>query len=300
MTELSHKILSHYQIRKTKKQKLAFIELLQKHFPELQVQTGGIPKSRNIIIGDVSNAKILLSAHYDTCAWLPIPNLVTPKNFILSLLYSIIMLLPVILITVLAGQLFSNLLIRYYFCLFLWFGAIVLMLAGPANKHTANDNTSGVITLLEILQTMSPEERKSVTIVLFDNEELGLWGSSYFRSKYKKDVAETLIINYDCVSDGDHMLFAVSKAARPELDTILHDTYTAQDGIHPMIEKAEKVYYPSDQANFKKSIAVASLKHNKLIGYYMDRIHTSKDTVFCERNIEYLREKTIEFLNRYT
>ena len=44
--------------------------------------------------------------------------------------------------------------------------------------------------------------------------------------------------------------------------------------------------------NFKKSIAVAALKKTKtpLVGYYMNRIHTPKDTVFDEQNIEVLTE----------
>ena len=36
MTELSKKILDAYQVRKTRKQKQAFAELLQQHIPNLQ------------------------------------------------------------------------------------------------------------------------------------------------------------------------------------------------------------------------------------------------------------------------
>ena len=78
LTELSRKILEDYQVRKTKKQKQAFIELLQTYIPGLQVQKMGIPKSQNLVIGDPKTAKVLLSAHYDTCAQLPFPNFITP------------------------------------------------------------------------------------------------------------------------------------------------------------------------------------------------------------------------------
>ena len=37
MTELTREILQNYQIRKTKAQKTAFIELMQARFPELRV-----------------------------------------------------------------------------------------------------------------------------------------------------------------------------------------------------------------------------------------------------------------------
>ena len=55
-----------------------------------------------------------------------------------------------------------------------------------------------------------------------------------------------------------------------------------------MLEQLKKIYYPSDQAGFPMAIAVAALKYKKPFGYYMDRIHTVKDTVMDEGNIEYL------------
>ena len=36
-----------------------------------------------------------------------------------------------------------------------------------------------------------------------------------------------------------------------------------------------------------------SLKHKKLIGWYMDRIHTSRDTVLEEENVEILRDGAV-------
>ena len=51
MTELSQEIFNNFQVRKTKKQKQAFIHLLHTQIPELQVQELGFPKSRNLIIG---------------------------------------------------------------------------------------------------------------------------------------------------------------------------------------------------------------------------------------------------------
>ena len=63
-----------------------------------------------------------------------------------------------------------------------------------------------------------------------------------------------------------------------------------------MMENLKKVYYPSDQAGFPVAIAVAALKHKKGIGYYMDRIHTKRDTNFDESNITYLTQHTIQFI----
>ncbi len=300
MTELSQTILERYQIRKTAKQKQGFIDLLQSHFPQLQLQAGGFPKSRNLIIGDVETAKVVLTAHYDTCPKFPVPNFITPKNPLLSILYSIAILIPVFLsvflLNLLIGLVSDNYWVHYWISLVFYFGFIYLLLAGPANKHTANDNTSGVVTLCEILQQMSPEDQKKTAVVFFDNEEIGLIGSGLFRKIYKKQMQDKLLVNLDCVSDGNHILLAISKNARATHYENIEACFRSTDEKHIMLEKAEKVYYPSDQAGFKNAIAVAALKHNRFFGYYMDRIHTSRDTVFDEENIRLLCACTLAFV----
>ena len=53
-------------------------------------------------------------------------------------------------------------------------GVLLLFFAGPANKHTANDNTSGVATLIEIMKELPEELRSDVAFIFFDLEEVGL------------------------------------------------------------------------------------------------------------------------------
>lgn len=65
MTELTYEIMKNYQVRKTSEQKTAFIELLKRYFPDMRVETGGMLKCRNIVIGDVENADVVFGAHYD-------------------------------------------------------------------------------------------------------------------------------------------------------------------------------------------------------------------------------------------
>lgn len=78
MHTLSKIIFDNYQVRKTKSQKTAFIDLLKQYYPDLTVEEGGVPRNRNIVIGDVEHANIIVTAHYDTCAQLPFPNLIAP------------------------------------------------------------------------------------------------------------------------------------------------------------------------------------------------------------------------------
>lgn len=300
MTSLSRTILEQYQVRKTAKQKHAFIQLLQGYFPELVVQTGGFPKCRNLIVGDIENAKVVFCAHYDTCAQLPFPNFIAPKNPFLSILYSLLIVIPIYVVVHLLNLAFGLLTLdfwaHYWFSLAAVLAFLLLMLAGPANKHTANDNTSGVIVLCELLQVLSSQERAKAAFVFFDHEETGLIGSSLFRSKYKKQMANKLLINFDCVSDGDHILVCASKAAQKDYSSLLKTAFQPTDEKSILFTKAQKTYYPSDQAGFKQSVAIAALKHKRFIGYYMDKIHTKKDTVFDKANIKLICDSVLRLL----
>ena len=302
MTPFSQRILSYWQVRKTKKQKLAFIRLMQSHFPELRVEESKIIHNRNLVAGDLETAEFILSAHYDTCAVLPFPNFVMPKNILMTVLYSLLICIPFFLIAfgfnLLLALVTDNFMLHYWLSLILLFGLIILVFfAGIPNRHTANDNTSGVIMLCELMERMPEEMRKKVLFVFFDNEENGLLGSAFFRKLHKKELNNKLILNFDCVSDGDHILLVLNKAARKKYGGRLEAAFqsTAEKTVH--LEKSSSAMYPSDQAGFPMSAAVAALKKLPLLGLYLDRIHTGRDRVFDERNIEYLCTRTLRFLS---
>lgn len=292
MTELSQKILESYQIRKTKKQKLAFIDLLREHYPDLQVQEGGLIKCRNVIIGDVENAKVVLTAHYDTCSALPFPNFITPKSPLFTILYTLLIVVPifiaVLVLNMLLNYLSNNYWLHYFVSVTVYFGMLALLVLGPPNKHTANDNTSGVITLCELLNAMTEDARSKAAFVFFDHEETGLIGSYIFKKQYKAFMKDKLLINFDCVSDGDNLLLAATKTAMETYGTQFEESFVSTEQKTVLLDKLEKIYYPSDHAGFEVALAVAALKHKPVIGYYMDRIHTTRDTVFDESNIEML------------
>jgi len=299
MTSLSNEILKNYQIRKTSKQKDAFINLIKTNFLEIQIQQGGLLSSRNLILGDLEKSEFVLTAHYDTCARLPFPNFITPKNPLFYLLYNIAVLIPIFILmflfSMLIQHLTDNFWINYFLTLAMYFGFCALLLVGPPNKNNANDNTSGVIVLCELYSRLSPEEKEKVTFVFFDNEESGLLGSRLFKKKYNKIMKDKLLINFDCVSDGDYILLAATKSAREKWS--IEKYFSTENNKTPLHEKAEKTLYPSDQQGFPNSIAIAALKKRKIIGYYMNRIHTAKDTVFDCKNIEYLCHNIISLIN---
>jgi len=303
MTELSQRILADYQVRKTKVQKQAFIDLMKEYFPQLQVEESGLVRSRNIVIGDVDEAKVVLGAHYDTCARMPFPNMIAPRNFLFTLGYSLLVAVPFLLLMMLCLAFLnsrSDMFLLNYWISFAVMMAVMLyvMMFGKPNENTANDNTSGVITLIELLSGLTQEQRDKVCVVLFDNEENGLLGSSQFYKNHKPVMKDKLLINLDCVSDGDHMLLLRNKPAMEQWDELLHLCFVNTPEMTIHIVKASTTHYPSDQKNFPVHMALSSMKKHKLIGLYMDRIHTKRDTIFEEKNIVYLCDSLTALIQR--
>lgn len=297
-------LLSQFPIRKTRKQKQVFLEAVQYEMHR-QGYTSKVEKGRfgcrNLVIGESESAQYLVTAHYDTCARLPVPNLCTPCNAALSFVIQLLLIgffAVVYLCIVNAGILlftdhrFSALL-GILFVLFLNY----LMLAGPANKNNYNDNTSGVAALLEIARSLPENQRGNVCFVLFDLEEAGLIGSASYRRKHKKATDKQVVLNLDCVGDGDEILLFPTKHLKKS-KTKMRPLYQCCGyfGKKSILVKDKGFYfYASDQRNFPYGVGIASLKRGKW-GLYLDRIHTDKDTMLDETNINILRAAIVSLI----
>lgn len=307
MNEISCKILDYYQVRKTKKQKEEFrkyiIHELNQYGYCPRIQNKGI--NNNIIIGNMEKAKIFCTAHYDTQAVLPFPNLIVPNNLFGLILSQLAIIICVLIIIFLINIVFIK--------LFVWTGLfngfelsiassiswliiMIWMLFGKANKHTANDNTSGVVTIIESAIKLPEDFRDEVCFVLFDNEELGSLGSAAFAKEYKKYIKNKLIINFDCVSDGNDIFFFPTKQIKNDQSKheVIIKTFASTNYISVHMNKGFG-FYPSDNFNFKYAYGVCSLK--KGLFYYLDRIHTSRDIIFNEENIELLSDGVCKLVN---
>ncbi len=296
MTELSKEILSDYQVRKTKAQKGRFIKFMQTKFPDIKVEQGGFGKNHNLILGDSKTAKVIVGAHYDTCAALPFPNFITPKNLFIYILYNLLLLLPML---ALIGVFMATMNALYYFAGILYaFVLFAVMMLGKPNEHTANDNTSGVVALCEIWAALSDEERAKCAFVFFDNEENGLLGSSFYRKRHKKEIKNQLMINLDCISDGDYIMVIKTATAKKLHGGIVDSSFTATEGKEIVHTDSSTTIYPSDQANFPVSVAIAALKKNRVVGYYLDKIHTKHDVNFDEGNIDIVRDGVMNIVSK--
>ncbi len=312
MNETTRKIFDNFEVRKSKKQKrdfAAYIEEIANNNGYSFKTEKGLFGAKNLVVGDVEKADVIYTAHYDTCAVLPFPNFITPKNFLIYLLYQILIVVVAIgsyaLLWFVLGVIFTliNEVAGYYI---LYYGALlfepililllVLMIAGPANKCTANDNTSGVTTLVDIMCDLPEDKREIVAFVFFDLEEAGLFGSAGFASKHKKIMKNKLLINFDCVSDGDNMLFAVRKGAKAYMPKI--EKAFESDGNFTVEVLSKGVFYPSDQSNFRCGVGVAALNKSKFFGIlYMNKIHTKNDIIYQQKNIDFLKNGAIKLVD---
>ena len=180
-----------------------------------------------------------------------------------------------------------------------YFGCLMLMLMGPANKHNANDNTSGVAALLCIMEKLPESARKNVAFIFFDNEEKHMQGSGSFAKKHPEIKQNTLIVNLDCIGDGDHFLcIAKRPAAMHTLYPLLMETLISSETKSLQHIPSLGSVYPSDQASFRCGVALAACKKAPVIGLYMNRIHTKRDTQCDLGNIDFVADSLCAFAEK--
>ena len=306
MIETPMDVFRDFPVRKTKKQKQAFREAVQSYAEQLgypcTVESGSLG-IRNLVIGNSQQADYLVTAHYDTCARLPIPNFLTPCNFWPFLLWQVVLVLLILGVCILMGLgvgflTGSGAIGSWCGYLMIWV-ILALMLIGPANPSNANDNTSGVVTLLEIAKSMPGNQRKKVCFVLFDLEEAGLIGSASYRKAHKSQIDRQMVLNLDCVGDGDYLtLFPTKrlKKDRKRLKSLYKACgYFGKKSI--LVHEQGFSFYPSDQANFPWGVGICALnKRGKTL--YLSRIHTKKDTILERTNVNLLRAALITYICR--
>ena len=298
--------LKEFPVRKSKKQKLEFRNSVQNYVNTLGYESyteAGSFGAQNVIIGDPVKAKYLITAHYDTCARMPFPNLITPCSFLPFLLYQlftvVVMIVFVAILAVPTYFLTKDTYLTSLVSYIALFGFLGLMMFGPANKNNANDNTSGVVALLEIAKALPHNQRDKVCFILFDLEEAGLLGSSGYRSKHKKESNYQIVLNLDCVGDGDEIVFFPSSKLRKNVEQMekLRKCVGTIGKKSIAIREKGFSYYPSDQANFPLGVGIAALNRSQWAGLYLSRIHTPKDTILEETNINILRAALITLIS---
>ncbi len=309
-------LVEQFPIRKTKQQKAAFrawfMDWAKAQGYAVQEESAkGLFRSTNVIVGDPESAQVVFTAHYDTPPVMFMPNFITPCNVLTYLLYQFLMVPFLLLPGISLGEFVGHALriltdngelssrISGVVILIGVYTTLGIMMFGPANKNNVNDNTSGVAAVMELMKRIAPENRGKTAFILFDNEEKGLKGSAAYAKNHKNVKENGLIINMDCVGDGENVLFFANKKTRelpvfPALEAAMQGV----QGRNYVMNRLEKCVYPSDKKNFKHGIAVSACNKSKLLGYYCDKIHTAKDTVCEQVNLDFIAEGLCDFVTR--
>ena len=298
-------LVEKFPVRRSKVQKEAFRAWAVEQAESMgyQAQVEALKDHHNVVIGNPENAQVIFTAHYDTPAGFFLPNLMTPRNKLVFWLRQLWMILVLILIGaavgIPVGLLSGNGDIGFEVGWLVYMVLLFGMLMGPANKHNVNDNTSGVAAILETMARIPEDARAKAAFILFDNEEKGLLGSKAYAKAHPAVKESGFIVNLDCVGDGEHVLLLAGKKAREAAPyAALTAGMEAQSGRELHIFPLEKSVYNSDQKNFQVSCAMCACRVGKHIGYYCDKIHTSRDTVCEQVNLDFIAGGLSDFVTK--
>ena len=296
-------IIQNFPVRKKPEEKKAFLKWALSRAREAgwpaRVEENG--RHRNFTAGDPDKARIIFSAHYDTPANMLLPNLLIPRNlplfFAWQLVIVFLLFIPCILAAFLAYLAFGSTLAIYLTFMIVYFALLFLLISGPANRHNANDNTSGVAAVMDLMEKLPPDVRDQTAFVLFDNEELGRQGSKAYALRHQEIKKGTLVINMDCVGLGDHLLIVGKNMARVLPDyTLLQQAFSPSDGFTPHFYPGTGTAVNSDQRSFRRGVCCLFCFRRPFVGFYTPHLHTRRDTQADQKNIDYLVRGLCRFM----
>jgi hypothetical protein len=168
-----------------------------------------------------------------------------------------------------------SIILTVVFCLFL-LSFLPIFVPTPVNY---DDNTSGVIALLDIAKRLKEKEVNNVKFIFVDNEELGLFGSSAHKRYLKKREmipARCRVISLDSVGGrGDIPL--IVRNGKSEYEHLFSAAIT---GEFPDCRSINMLLPASDNYSFREFGAInISFVDESLIpkGYYKKDIHSHRD-----------------------
>ncbi len=301
MKDYLNEIHTLYPTRKKYADKTRFIEYVKQEVTEYDVKLQGKRKTRNIVIGDIENAKVVFTAHYDTPATSVIPNIMMPLNKIIYFGYSFAFVGVIVILSIFLANYISKLLnvqdrsTTSIIYMVIYFLAVYLLMLAFENKNNKNDNTSGTAAVMSLIKNIDKDS--NVAFILFDNEEKGLIGSGQFNKEYKAIMENKPLINLDCVGNGNEIVVIMNNEEMTGAD-LLKESMVNTERYNVNFYNKKQAMGNSDQKHFKNGVGIFACHKGEFIKLYTPYIHTNKDTVADVENISYLMEKLTEYVNK--
>lgn len=310
MKDYLSEIDARFPVRNSAAQKAAFRE-----YALAEARTGAVSAREeeneghtNLIFGDPAAVRVIFTAHYDTPRRGLLPNLMLVTNPILAWTYPLGTILLLLLAPALAAAwgvwklldldwaLMSHRLLLLGVYTTVYYGLFYLMFRGPANQRNRNDNTSGTAAVLRLMETLG--EKPGVAYILFDDEEKGKKGSKAFAATHPEIKENALVVNLDCVGNGDTHIFCGTDAAESDPLYGKLQQAMADSGLPHRFFPAGKARMNSDQKSFTKGVGVCACRRKSFVGYFTDRIHTARDTVADPQTVSRLAAALAAFAER--
>ncbi|MCL2727169.1 MAG: M28 family metallopeptidase [Bacteroidales bacterium] len=160
------------------------------------------------------------------------------------------------------------------------------------NKKNFDDNTSGVVALLKLAKKFKEKGMNHAKFIFVDNEEWGLFGSRAHKKYLEKEqnmTPQCKIISIDCVGGGGKIPI-ITRNGKSEYAKYFQKEIQKQFELCKSVRMALPF---SDNYSFSEYGALNISFANRAIlpvGYYIPRIHSSKDREINLPQIEKLTD----------
>ena len=325
MNKIAEALVDEHCARMTRKHKSKFREFIAEISKSLgyESRVEDCFLAKNVVVGNPKEADIVLTAHYDTP-----PNM--PFDFIMKQLIGIGAGSATMMG---AGMFFTDHMLQYAtpenidtmtnvamgfnlvplasLVAFSGMGLYSLGLLGGENKKNYDDNTSGVLTLISLMnyyKNLPPEEKKRIAFVFFDNEEKGLVGSLCYRARHsldgvtgkRKRLKDQNFINFDCVGVGKRVnLFYTGNKIKPVVKMVADSFETrANESGYSLNFKKSNMNSMSDHISFigtKGNVMILCDDEGDKI---TNHIHSKKDTRLVLDNIGLISDVSADAINK--
>lgn len=306
LTQLNQDFGARFPRRLTRKQKESFLKALNQELQsrdfvteQTKIRHWGLPNRS--LLTKCEKPKVIFLAHYDTPTIMPFG--ISPIYMLFGHTRQGVSSIFLILLMVALFAFHSWLEIvglGYWAAIYLF--VISVMFVIPfffPNPHNAEDNTSGVLSLLALADWIADKPYKdAVQFVFLDNEEWGLIGSQALKKVWQKHGhlhSDTIILNLDCVSRGRKPLVVYHKH-----DHIAREVFPFILSYLPETEMLDMKNTPlSDNFTFRKEGAVnISYADPSIIpgGFYIPGVHSPNDRDFFPEKTTLLINGLEDFL----
>lgn len=159
------------------------------------------------------------------------------------------------------------------------------------------DNTSAIVTLLEIARTLPENQRHKACFVLYDLEIPGLSGSATYRNNHKAATNSQLVLHLDSVGHGDSLLMIPTKQLlkdRRKLTSLYRACgYFGRKSL--LVHESSAPVFCSSSWYFPYGVGIVSVKKPKKLPYIF-RIPSDKDSDMDQTNVNILRAALTTFI----